>query len=444
MRGLRSTIFLLLVLVGLGAYIYWAVPESDSAPDVDHVFEALEPNSVVELTLTTSAGDVTNLEKDGEDWRIAAPVTAPASSSEASSLTRTLESLELVRVVEEDPTGLDQYGLDSPQITIEFRSTQEGRSGKLIIGDQTPTGDNLYAMREGESQIFLIPSFQKSSFERSTFDLRDKSVVKFARDRVTGVTVEQADSRFQLDKRDGAWTLTQPVGARADNGTIEGLVGRLETTQMKSVVADEATPDDLQEYGLDSPVISITLDGTDASLLVGNDASDEEVYAKDAAGSVIFTVETSLADDLRRGANEYRRRDMFDFRAYNATRAEFTRDGQTVVFEQVPADGDDAQDTWRRVSPAPADVERSAIDTLLVGLVDIRAVEFVNSTENTGLGLPILSVFVAFEDGQKEERVVFGRQGDEVYASRPDDAGAALVDSEKVDEVIKRLEELIK
>jgi hypothetical protein len=435
---------LLLVLVGLGAYIYWAVPESDSAPDVDHVFEALEPNSVVELTLTTSAGDVTNLEKDGEDWRIAAPVTAPASSSEASSLTRTLESLELVRVVEEDPTGLDQYGLDSPQITIEFRSTQEGRSGKLIIGDQTPTGDNLYAMREGESQIFLIPSFQKSSFERSTFDLRDKSVVKFARDRVTGVTVEQADSRFQLDKRDGAWTLTQPVGARADNGTIEGLVGRLETTQMKSVVADEATPDDLQEYGLDSPVISITLDGTDASLLVGNDASDEEVYAKDAAGSVIFTVETSLADDLRRGANEYRRRDMFDFRAYNATRAEFTRDGQTVVFEQVPADGDDAQDTWRRVSPAPADVERSAIDTLLVGLVDIRAVEFVNSTENTGLGLPILSVFVAFEDGQKEERVVFGRQGDEVYASRPDDAGAALVDSEKVDEVIKRLEELIK
>jgi hypothetical protein len=96
------------------------------------------------------------------------------------------------------------------------------------------------------------------------------------------------------------------------------------------------------------------------------------------------------------------------------------------------------------VSPAPADVERSAIDTLLVGLVDIRAVEFVNSTENTGLGLPILSVFVAFEDGQKEERVVFGRQGDEVYASRPDDAGAALVDSEKVDEVIKRLEELIK
>jgi hypothetical protein len=350
----------------------------------------------------------------------------------------------LVRVVEENPTGLDQYGLDSPQIKIEFRSMQEGLSGQLIIGDQTPTGENLYAMREGEPQIFLIPSFQKSSFERSTFDLRDKSVVKFARDRVTGVTVEQADSRFQLDKRDGAWTLTQPVGARADNGTIEGLVGRLETTQMKSVVADEATPDDLQEYGLDSPVISITLDGTDASLLVGNDASDEEVYAKDAAGSVIFTVETSLADDLRRGANEYRRRDMFDFRAYNATRAEFTRDGQTVVFEQVPADGDDAQDTWRRVSPAPADVERSAIDTLLVGLVDIRAVEFVNSTENTGLGLPILSVFVAFEDGQKEERVVFGRQGDEVYASRPDDAGAALVDSEKVDEVIKRLEELIK
>lgn len=442
MKGFKSTVALLLVLLGLGAYIYWALPDADSGTDSDRVFASFEPEDVAEMTLTAEAGDVTTLVKDGDDWRITSPVTAPAAALEVSTLTSILESLELVRIVDDTPASLSPYGLDPPRMEIEVTSTVEEQSGHLLIGDRTPTGDNLYAMRQGESQVFLIPSVQEPSFNKSTFDLRDKSIVGFARDQVTGLTVEGIDGQFRMAKADGSWALTQPVAARADNGTAEALVGRLETSQMKSVAVDGATPDDLTEYGLDSPEVSITLDGADATLLLGSRADDESVYAKSAAAPVVFTIDTTLGDDLRRGADEYRRRDIFDFRAYNATRAEFARDGQQVVFEKVPASDDDGQDTWRRVSPEPADVERSLVDSLLTGLVDIRAVEFVNSTNNTGLERPILSASVTFDDGQETEQVIFGRQGDDVYASRPDDPGAALVESEKIDEAIRRLEEL--
>jgi hypothetical protein len=158
----------------------------------------------------------------------------------------------------------------------------------------------------------------------------------------------------------------------------------------------------------------------------------------------VVTVETSLADDLKKPADDYRRRDAFDFRAYNADRAEFTRSGQTVVFERVKGQGENAQDSWRRVSPAAGDVDKAKMDSLLAGLADIRATSFTESTAKTGLDAPSLAVFVKFEDNKKEERVTFGQSGSDVYFVRPGEPGAAKIEAEKYTEAIKALDELSK
>ena len=39
--------------------------------------------------------------------------------------------------------------------------------------------------------------------------------------------------------------------AHHDAGAVEGLVGRLQSAQMKSIVANDATPADLKKYGLE-------------------------------------------------------------------------------------------------------------------------------------------------------------------------------------------------
>ena len=206
-----------------------------------------------------------------------------------------------------------------------------------------------------------------------------------------------------------------------------GVIGRLQTAQTKSIVKSDPTPADLKTYGLDKPAETVTLHlgSARASLVLGGKAEDNTISARDTSKPIVMTVESALADELKKGADEYRRKDIFEFRAYNATRIEFTRNGQTVAFEKVKPEGKDAaknpQDKWRRISPKPADANKDTIDSLLSRLSNMRAASFVESTAKTGLDKPAMTITVKFDEGKKEEKVTFGQAGSDVFASRRTD-----------------------
>ena len=116
-----------------------------------------------------------------------------------------------------------------------------------------------------------------------------------------------------------------------------------------------------------------------------------------------------------------------------------------MTLERVRGQGENAQDTWKRLTPAAADADKAKVEALLAGLADIRATAFTESLGATGLNQPALIVLAKFEDGTvKEERVTFGQRGDEVWVSRPGDSGAARVETEKFTEALKQFDELVK
>ena len=69
---------------------------------------------------------------------------------------------------------------------------------------------------------------------------------------------------------------------------------------------------------------------------------------------MVVTIDSALADDLKKGADEYRRKDLFEFRPYNATRVEITRNGQTIAFEKVKGQGPSSAPAPGGPSSAPA------------------------------------------------------------------------------------------
>jgi hypothetical protein len=159
---------------------------------------------------------------------------------------------------------------------------------------------------------------------------------------------------------------------------------------------------------------------------------------------VVMTVESSLLDEVKKGPDDFRRKDLFEFRAYNATRVEITRNAETVVLERVKGQGENAQDKWRRVSPQPAELDRDKVDGFLSRLANMRASSFVESTAKTGLDKPAMTVVVKFDEGKKEERVTFGKEGADVFASQPGEPGAAKTDATDFTESMKTLDELSK
>jgi len=453
MRGLRSTIALVVVLVGLGAYIYfvtWKKTDTDStASKQEKVFAGLQADKIDELRITSEKGDVTTLKKENGAWQLTSPIATKADETEVSGITTNLGTVDITRVIDENPASLKEFGLDKPHVEVDFKRAGDKDFQKLFIGEKSPTGASLYARRNDDKKVFLIPAFQENTFNRSTFDLREKTLVKFDRDKVDGVEITADGKTVAIAKEGSDWKLTKPLQTKADFGAVEGLVGRLGTAQMKSIVTMDASAADLKKYGLDKPQETVTLDvgSARATLQLGSKAEDNTVYARDTSRPMVMTVESALADDLKKGADEYRRKDIFEFRPFNATHIEFTRNGQTVAFDKVKNTGKDAQtnpDMWKRVSPSAKDVSKDTMDSMLSRLSNMRASSFVDSTANTGLDKPALSVFVKFEDGKKEERVSFGQHGSDVFAQRPGDPGAAKVDATDFNETIKSLDELSK
>jgi hypothetical protein len=447
MRGLRSTIALFLVLAGLGAYIYFVTWKQTDQPATkrDPVFADVESDKINELKVKNASGEVTTLRKTGENWEIVEPVQAPAANSDVISITSALSQADVVRAIDEKPADLQEYGLATPRIEVEFKSADGKPSGRLLIGDKTPTGASLYAKRNDEPRVFLIADYQENSLNKSTFDLRDKAIVKIEREKVDSIEVNTGGKPMLFAKEGSDWKLTAPIAARADFSAVDGIVSRVESAQMKSIVTNQATPADLKKFGFDKPQVTVSLgQGSARAVLALGGAAGDDFYARDLSKPMVVTVDKSLAEDLKKTVEDYRRKDAFEFRAFNATRAEFTRGNQTVAFERVKGQGENAVDSWKRVSPTAADADKSKVESLLAGLADIRAVSFVDSTAKTGLDKPDLTVVVKFEEGKKEERVSFGKSGADVYALIPGQPGAGKIEAEKFDEANKALDELSK
>ena len=447
-RGLWSTLALIVVLAGLGAYIYFVLnkqTDSSTASKQEKVFASTTADTIDELRVTSSAGDATTLKKDGGAWQIVQPAAAKADDSEVSGITSALASVEVTRVVDENPTSLNDYGLSNPRIEIDFKAAGDKDFKKLLIGEKTPTGGGLFAKRGDDKRVLSIPAFQESTFDKKTFDLRDKAVIKFDREKIDRVDIVAGGKPVDFAKSGSDWTITKPIAAKADFGSVEGLIGKVQTAQMKSIASDAPTPADLKKFGLDKPQAAVDLNAgsSKATLEIGGKADDNTVYARDASKPMVVTIDKSLADDLAKGADDYRVKDLFQFRAYNANHVEITRGDQKLVFDRIKGTGDNAPDKWHRTSPNPADVDRDKVDGVLAKIANMRAASFVESAAKTGLDKPVMTVYVKFDENKKDEKVTFGKQGDDTFASRGE-PGAMKIDTADYTDVNKAIDDISK
>ena len=437
MRGLASTIVLAVVLAGLVGYIYFVdAKRSDSgAPARDKAFTTVAADAIEELQIKSADGETSRLRRAEKGWQLVEPNTADADASELSSLTSSLTGLEVQRVVDENPADLKQYGLNPPRVEVGFRLKGDKDFRRLQIGEKTPTGGDLYARKPDDKKVFLISSFLDNAFNRTPFDLRDKGILKFDREKVDAIDIVNGPTTLQFARKDVDWRIVKPITARADQGAVENLVTRLSSGQMKKLVAAEAA--DLKEYGLDKPAVTATVStgSARASLAIGKTEKDA-AYAKDLSRPIVFTVEPALATDLQKAIGDYRRKDVFDFRSFNANRVEIRRGADTVSFEKTK--DKDGKEIWRTAAGQNADTTK--VEDFLTKLSSLRAKSF-EQTQPAAMKSPEITATVRFDEN-KTETVTLGRSGSDVFASRADEPGAAKLDATPYEDAVKALDAL--
>jgi hypothetical protein len=312
----------------------------------------------------------------------------------------------------------------------------------LFIGRKTPAGSDLYARIDDSKRVFLVPSFVDTTFNKTTFDLRDKTVLKVDRDKIDTMSITTPKQTLQFAKADGEWKLTAPIKARADFTTVDGLVSRLNTLQAKAIAAADAVKP--SDTGLDKPEATIHLGtgSSQATLIIGKTAGDGVVYAKDQSKPTVYTIESSLLTDATKEPGEYRQKDFFDGRTFGATKLEITRNGQTSVFEKTKTKNKEGQDEekWKQTAPTARDVDQTTVDNLISAVTATRATSFVDSAPKSGLDKPEVIVVLTSDQGKRVEKASFARSGGDGYAVREGEPGVAKVEASTIDNVIKSFE----
>lgn len=450
MRGGRSLLILLVVALGLGAYIYFVEMERDPAGTEtrDHAFD-VEPADISELDIQPASADPTTLRKTGDHWALATPVVAPADRATVDAIVSALSTMEIDRVVDENATALGQFGLETPRASVTFR-TAGGATHTLRLGNTTPTSSGLYARIDDDARVVLIASYHEQTFEKTPFDLRDRQALVIDRDAVDRIAVTRPGAAdVQLRREDGDWRLAAPIEVRADATAAGDVISRLATAQMTAIVAegDDITPARLRTWGLDAPRLVVTAGSASntATLAIGGARDDASVYARDESRPIVFAVDASLLTDLSKGADDLRVKDIFELNAFSARSVDFTHGATTAAYVRnapaAPEGEAAATPTWTRTKPEPGDVNQTALTDLLNTLASLRADRFVAQAPASGDDVAVAATYGS-ADAPDEERVTLRRAGATVYAIRAGEADAAVIAADRFDTILSQLKTL--
>ncbi|MEO8482528.1 MAG: DUF4340 domain-containing protein [Acidobacteriota bacterium] len=451
MRGGRSFLVLLVVALGLGAYIYFVESKRDpnEGEKKAKVF-TVDPAKIEEVEVHASSGAVTKLKKTGETWAMIAPTSSTVDESAVSSLVDALASMEVDKVLDENPTSLTQFGLEPARYSVSFKVAGDATTHRLTVGAKTPTGSGLYARVEGQNRLFLAPATQDDTLNRTTFDLRDKRVLVFSRDSADSVSLAAKGSpAITLAKKGTDWRLTSPIETRADFNPVDGLIGRLDQVHMLSLVSEGAEPSaaQLKTYGLDAPQLIATVGAgsSKATLAIGAKKDESGLYARDLSRPIVFTVEPALLTDLTKKADDLRVKDVFQFKSFSANSLDITHGAAAVSYAKkkpaTAAADASAQDVWAQTKPATKDVNQTAMTDLINTLTSLRVDRFVDKAPASGDDLVVVA-HTADGAAATEERVTLRKAGDAVYAIQSGETGAGVVPTAEFDKALTQLKTL--
>jgi len=235
----RGTLFMLVLLVGLGAFWYFhdvqgAQVREEAKEKEERLFPDLEAGKLQSLRLVDSKdpdGPPLLIEKVGTRWVIRGERDLLASQDDLSSLTAQLASLRRVSVIAEAPAEQDlaQYGLDKPRRRLEIGTSQGART--LLLGDRTPDDRSYYVRSSQTGPVLEVDSVFMTILEKPIQDLREKSPLPLEPSSVERLvikpeqgpeivlvkeTAKETEGETSALGPSERWRLEAPIQAQAD------------------------------------------------------------------------------------------------------------------------------------------------------------------------------------------------------------------------------------
>jgi len=241
-------------------------------------------------------------------WRLTAPMKTEADEWNVKQLINKIGDMRAEGFLTTDEAGAD-LGFDKPQATLTLQSAGGepltvtfGNIEKREVGEPATEKEIIFVRSSGRPEVMMVTADVLDALQKTAFDLRDKSVLSFKRDDVTRLKVERTQGlSFTVAKRPSGWFVEKPKNFEARQGAVDDILWNLEDLNAVEFVTDEATPQELREFGLAVPQTAITVEvrgGDPIKVLIGESTEDSEYYAMVGDSKRVVKVAEFLIGDL--------------------------------------------------------------------------------------------------------------------------------------------------
>jgi hypothetical protein len=406
----KTTFILLVVFLGLLAFIFLFDVKDVGKEEPGDKLVDLSSDDVAEIVFKTEAETMT-FTKEGEDsWFITEPIEAKADKYEVDRIANDFSSLEIDRVVEEEPVDLEKYGIPQKEISLKFKDREE--PVKVLVGLENPLDQKFFAKREDENRVVLISSTHKSLLEKKVFDFREKSIFKFETDDVKGIKLRSGDIQWEAEHSEEEWFLKKPVESLAEKSDITSLLSSLSDLKAKEFVSEEKSDEDFKKFKLDAPEHTITLQMPleNQEVIFFIQKTEDKVYATTSLSPKIIEVEDAILSKLEKDPHEMRDKGVADFYAWEVNKVSLEGgDLSLTVVEK------EEEDKWFFDSDESEEADKDKIDEFIRKIEALKADSFIDPPlilAEFGLDPPTAKVTIWInedEETSKEVSVLIGK-----------------------------------
>ncbi|MEW6234342.1 MAG: DUF4340 domain-containing protein [Candidatus Omnitrophota bacterium] len=152
-------------------------------------------------------------DRKGEDeWTITEPVLARADSTKIQDMLSKIKNGKIKQFIDEHPDNLAAYELVQPATRLVFwtgeKANESSWSSRALLIGCTSTTDNVYAMREGQKNVFAIDPKDLDKVPYDVLSLRMKKISSLRSWDIKNVKVSAAsETIFEATKSSGDWYL---------------------------------------------------------------------------------------------------------------------------------------------------------------------------------------------------------------------------------------------
>jgi hypothetical protein len=362
----KGTLILFFVCLVLGGYLYFyeirGSEEREKAKQAENQIWAIEDKDIQQMDFVFPERTITAVRQDEEEWILTAPRRLVADSEELNRLAGSASKIERESTVNPEATDLKKYGLDPAQSSLKLK-TKDEKEFSIAFGSNNPTGNSVYAVLPGNSEVFLVGNSVADTFDKSLNDLRNHSVLSFNQPEVQTLHIKRPGGDIRLAKdEDDRWWIEGTDRIAADSPGIRGI---LNAVSMASI--EEFFDENVDEYvnlGLDKPYIDLNLtygpDKAIKNLIIGAnkskirsktgtlysqkgssqeedasaDSSAERYLARDKSREDLFFVEKDLVDKLLQPLNDLRDKALASFQRWEIDSISLTNANGSFAFNK--------------------------------------------------------------------------------------------------------------